>query len=124
MKQFTPEQKAKHLSAIERIESLPRPQKWTAIRELTFELHPELKAIDKDFCEAVKEIREKNNKTSSSASGAMRNTMKLPQYIYEAIKNLDADLMTEMSGKNGGYQEIIGEQLYKAFPMYRVCRVY
>jgi len=125
MKQFTPEQKAKHISAIEKIESLPRPAKWKAIRAFTFELHPELKQIDHDFCEAVKELRENNNKTSSSKSGAMRNTMKIPQYIYDAIRNLDADLLTETSGtKNVGYQDQIGEQLYKAFPMYRVARIY
>lgn len=124
MKTFTPEQKAKYLKTIEKIEGMKRPEKWTAIRDFTLELHPELQEIDKDFCEAVKELREQSNKTASSATGDLRNTMKIPQYIYEAIRNLDADIIEEMSGKNKGYQEIIGKQLYQALPMYRVARVY
>lgn len=102
---------------------MKRPEKWIAIRAFTLSLHPELKKIDDDFCQAVKEIREQSNKTASSESGVMRNTMKIPQYIYSAIRNMDADIMQEMSGKNKGYQQLIGEQLYKAFPMYRVARV-
>jgi len=124
MKTFTPEQKAKHLRTIEKIEGMKRPEKWTAIRDFTLELHPELKAVDADFCQAVKELREQSNKTASSESGDLRNTMKIPQYVYEAIRNLDADIIAEMSGKNNGYQELVGKQLYDAFPMYRVARVY
>lgn len=124
MTQPTPEQRAKHLRTIEKIEGMKRPEKWRSIKEFTLELHPELSTIDKDFCDAVKELREASNKTASSATGELRNTMKIPQYIYEAIKNLDVDLMAEMSGGNLGAQELIGQQLYKAFPEYRVCRVY
>lgn len=123
-KELTPEQRAKHLRTIAKIENMKRPEKWSAIRDFTLELHPELRVIDKEFCEAVKEIREQSNKTASSASGELRNTMKIPQYIYQAIRNLDVDIMEEMSGKNNGYQELIGKQLYNAFPMYRVARVY
>lgn len=124
MKTFTPEQKAKHLRTIEKIEGMKRPEKWSAIRDFTLELHPELKEIDNDFCQAVKELREQSNKTAISTTGELRNTMKIPQYVYDAIRNLDADIMEEMSGKNKGYQELVGKQLYDAFPMYRVARTY
>lgn len=121
---MTPEQKQKHLRAIEKIESTSRPAKWRLIKELTFALHPSFVPIDKDFCEAVKELRQASNKTASSASGDMRNTMKIPQYIYEALRTLDEDFMKEASGRNGGSQEQLGNLLYKAFPEYRVARQY
>jgi hypothetical protein len=124
MNTLTPEQRQKHLRTIEKIEGMKRPEKWRAIKDFTLELHPSLVPIDKDFCEAVKELREASNKTASSESGDLRNTMKIPQYIYEAINKLDEDLMVEMSGSNRGAQELIGQQLYKAFPEYRVCRIY
>lgn len=121
---MTPEQRAKHVKTIEKIENMKRPEKWREIRKFMFELHPELVTIDHDFCEAVKELREQSNRTASSKSGEMRNTMKIPQYIYEALRTLDEGFMEEMSGKNLGAQEQFGYQLYKAFPFYRVCRNY
>lgn len=120
---MTPEQRDKHLRTIEKIEYMKRPEKWREIKKLVLELHPELKVADDEFAEACKELRLKaESKTASSKSGVMRNTMKIPNYIYQAIIKLDPDLMIEMSGKNNGLQLKIGKQLYKAFPEYRIAR--
>lgn len=122
---MTPEQKDKHLKTIERIENLPRPEKWREIKKFTLELHPGLVLADKNHSQACKEIRQATvSKTASSASGAMRNTMKIPNYIYEALIKLDPEIMVEQSGRNRGAQELIGKQLYKAFPEYRIARSY
>ena len=59
-----------------------------------------------------------------SKDGTMRNTMKIPQFLYNALIKLDPELMIEMSGRNGKEQELIGKQLYKAFPEYRTVRIY
>lgn len=120
---MTPEQRDKHLRTIEKIEYMKRPEKWREIKKLVLELHPELKAVDDEFAEACKELRLKTeSKTASSKTGVMRNTMKIPNYIYQAMVKLDPDLMVEMSGKNNGLQIKIGKQLYKAFPEYRIAR--
>ncbi len=123
MAQMTPEQRAKHIKTIEKIENLKRPEKWREIKRLLLKLHPELVQIDHDFSMACKEIRQKNTSmTGISKGGTMRNSMKIPSYIYQAMYKLDPDLKAEMSGSNPGAQEQIGRQLYKAFPEYRVIR--
>lgn len=122
---MTPEQREKHLKTIDKIQSLPRPEKWQEIRKLLFALHPELIPIDTEFKEACKEMRQKNeSKTASSKSGSIRNTMKIPQFVYEAMIKLDPDLLADMSGRNKNADEIIGKHLYKAFPEYRIARIY
>lgn len=121
---MTPEQRDKHIRTIEKIENLARPEKWREIKKLLLELHPELIPIDHDFAEACKEIRQKSeSKTGKSSTGDIRNTMKLPHYLYQTLCKLDPDLMVEMSGRNHGHQYLIGKQLYNAFPEYRVSRV-
>jgi len=120
---MTPEQRDKHIKTIEEIEHAPRPQKWRKIKELVLELHPELVRPDDDFAQACKELRQRlSSSTASCKTGDLRNTMKIPNYIYQAIIKLDPDFMIEMSGRNHGHQLLIGKQLYKAFPEYRVAR--
>lgn len=120
---MSPEQREKHLKAIERIELATRPEKWRLIKKLVLELHPGFKIADKEFSEACKELRQKTeSQTASSKSGDLRNTMKIPSYIYNAMVKLDPDLMAEMSGRNRGDQKQIGKQLYQAFPEYRIAR--
>lgn len=120
---MTPEQRDKHIKTIEKIEYMKRPDKWREIKKFMFELHPELRLADKDFSDACKEQRQKNeSKTGASKSLNMRHTMKLPQWLYQAICKLDPEVMTEMSGRNHGTQLLIGKQLYKAFPEYRIAR--
>ena len=120
---MTPEQRAKHIKTIEKIENLPRPAKWREIKKLLLSLHPELKPVDDDFAQACKEIRQRTeSKTASSKDGNIRNTMKLPNYLYQALCKLDPGIMEEMSGRNHGEQRLIGKQLYKAFPEYRIAR--
>lgn len=122
---MTPEQRDKHLKTIAKIENLPRPEKWQAIKKFILELHPELVEVEKAHCDACKEIRQKSEpKTAKSKGGDARMTMKLFGPVYTAITKMDPELMIEMSGKNNGDQEIIGKQLYKAFPEYRIAREY
>lgn len=120
---MTPEQRAKHIKTIEKIENLPRPAKWRETKKLLLALHPELKPVDDEFAQACKEIRQKTeSKTASSKEMNIRNTMKIPNYLYQAIVKLDPEIMIEMSGRNHGEQRLIGKQLYKAFPEYRIAR--
>jgi len=122
---MTPEQRGKHLKTIEKIELTPRPDKWREIKKLLLRLHPELKAYDDDFAQACKELRQRTeSKTASSKSANLRNTMKLPNYLYQALIKLDPDIMVEMSGRNHGHQKLISEQLWKAFPEYRIARTF
>jgi hypothetical protein len=120
---MTPEQRDKHVKSIEKIENTPRPQKWREIKKLMLELHPELKKYDEDFSQACKELRQRTvSSTASSKDMNLRNTMKLPHYLYQAIIKLDPEVMIEMSGRNHGHQYLIGKQLYNAFPEYRIAR--
>lgn len=123
--ELTPEQRQKHLKAIEKIENAKRPEKWKLIKKLTLELKPWLIPLEAEHSEACKELRIKNeNKYASSKTGTMRNTMKLFGPVYTAMMKLDPELKAEMSGKNKGLEELIGKQLYKAFPEYRIARLY
>lgn len=120
---MTPEQRDKHVRTIEKIEYMKRPEKWREIKKLVLELHPELIPADNDFSEACKELRQKTvSKTASSKGGSIRNTMKIPNWILDAIRKLDPTINEEMSGKNHGHQLLISKQLYKAFPEYRIAR--
>lgn len=120
---MTAEQREKHIRTIEKIELTPRPQKWREIKKLVLDLHPELRGPDQEFSQACKELRQATvSKTASSKTGNMRNSMKLPNYIYRAMTQLDPELVIEMSGRNHGHQKIIGDQLWKAFPEYRIAR--
>jgi len=122
---LTPEQKDKYLRSIAKIEQMKRPEKWQAIKKLTLEMKPWLKQEEKEFSEACKELRLKNeNKYASSKSGAMRNSMKLYGPVYFNLIKLDPDLMAEQSGRNKGDQEKIGKQLWQAFPEWRIARKY
>lgn len=120
---MTPEQRAKHVRTIERIENTPRPQKWREIKNLLLELHPELVKPDNDFAEACKEMRQTSeSNTGSSKLMNFRNTMKLPNYLYQALTQMDPEIVVEMSGRNHGLQKLISKQLYTAFPEYRIAR--
>lgn len=122
---LTPEQRQKHLKAIEKIENTPRPEKWRLIRKLTLELKPWLAPLEADHAEACKELRVKNqDKYASSKAGTMRNTMKLFGPVLTSMMKLDPELKVEMSGKNKGLEEKIGKDLYDAFPEYRIARLY
>lgn len=123
MKQFTPEQKEKHLKAIEKIESLPRPQKWREVKKFVLSIHPELRAIDKEYMQACKEMRQGlNSDTASSELGTLSLTMKIPTYVYQALIKFDPEIVEEASGRNKGYQYQIMQEMAKAFPEYRVAR--
>jgi hypothetical protein len=120
---MTPEQRAKHVRTIEKIENMERPEKWREIKKFMLELHPELVLADNDFSEACAELRLKStSKTGSSKSGSIRNTMRIPNWLYQAIRKLDPTIAEEMSGGNHGLQILISKQLYKAFPEYRIAR--
>lgn len=115
----------KYLKRIEKIENMKRPEKWREIKKLTLELKPWLKPLEHDHSEACKELRLKNeNQHAASKSGNMRNTMKLFNPVYQNIVRLDPEITQELSGRNKGDQELIGKQLYEAFPEWRIARIY
>lgn len=103
---------------------MKRPAKWRAIKKLYLSLWPELAQADKDHCDALREYRESSNALASTESLSMRNTMKIPTYVYNALKVMDPELQAEWSGKNRGLQEKINKQLWLAFPEYRASRKY
>ncbi|UOF78008.1 hypothetical protein [Caudoviricetes sp.] len=120
---MTPEQRQKYLNRIEQIEHMQRPDKWKAIRKLVLELNPELKKADDEFSQACKEWRQASaSQTGASQQLNIRNTMKLPDWLYPQLIKFDPELKVEMSGRNHGHQLLIGKQLYKAFPEYRIAR--
>lgn len=122
---MTPEQKEKYLQKIDAILLASRPKKWRLVKDLILERHPSYVQMDKDFSDACKELRLKSeSKTGASKSLAMRNTMKIPSYLYQALVEFDPELKIEMSGRNHGDQWRIGKQLYKAFPEYRIARTF
>lgn len=120
---MTPEQKQKHVSAIELIEHSPRPQKWYEARKLLFALHPELIPLEADHRQACKELRQALESNTAASKGlTIRNTMKLPNYVYRTLRTLDPELGEEMSGRHPELQDKIQEELYSAFPEYRIAR--
>lgn len=120
---MTPEQRQKHLQTIEKIELMPRPRKWRETRKLLLELRPDLSTKEAEFRQACKEIRQaQTSKTAASKSLNLRNTMKIPDYVLDALRRFDPDLNEEMSGRNHGDQWRISKQLYDAFPEYRIAR--
>ena len=122
---MTPEQKQKHLTSIEKIEFLPRPEKWYEARKLLFALHPELIPLDADHRQACKELRQAlDSKTASSKDGTFRNTLKIPNYVYQVIGKLDPEAKEEMSGRKPELQVKLSKELYAAFPEYRIARTY
>lgn len=122
---ITPEQRAKYLKAIERIETTSRPEKWRLIKKLTLELKPWYKPLEYDHSQACKELRLKTEDAfSASKSGTMRNSMKIFGPVLTGLIKLDPELSDEWSGKNQGDQEKVGKQLWDAFPEYRTSRKY
>jgi hypothetical protein len=122
---LTPEQHDRYLKAIEKIELAKRPEKWRLIKKFILEIKPWWVPLEREHAKACKELRQKTeNKYASSKSGTMRNTMKLFGPVYNAMIKLDPELQIEMSGRNKGLQQLIGKQLWDAFPEYRICREY
>lgn len=121
--ELTPEEKDLFLKWIEKIEKMKRPQKWREIKKFTLALKPWLKQVEHDHSEACKELRQKNeNKYAASKSGDLRNSMKLFGPVYQNLIKLDPEFVVESSGRNKGSQELIGKQLWDAFPEWRICR--
>lgn len=121
--ELTPEQKEKDLRTIERIEFMARPEKWREIRKFMLAKHPEWVLEDKLFMQSCKELRQRSeSKTGASKSLDIRNTVKIPSYVYRGLLLLDPEVREEMSGRNHGLQIKLSEELYKAFPMYRIAR--
>jgi len=99
---MTPEQREKHLKAIDRIETASRPEKWYLTRKLLFELKPWLVENEAQHIQACKELRAASEKFAASKSGTMRNSMKLYGPVYTTLTKLDPELKQEMgSYKNG-----------------------
>lgn len=121
---MTPEQRAKHLRAIDRIEAAPRPEKWYLTRKLLFELKPWLVENEAEHIQACKEIRAASGKYAASQTGIMRNSMKLYGPVYTTLTKLDPELKQEMGSYKNASAAKAGKQLWDAFPEYRIARNY
>ncbi len=124
MDNTTPEQRDKHLKAIEKIENASRPEKWRLTRQLILELKPWLVDDEAQHIQACKEIRQTADKYAASKTGVMRNSMKLYGPVYTTLVKLDPELKLEMGQKNNAGAALIGKQLWDAFPEYRIARHY
>lgn len=124
MNDTTPEQRAKHVKAIEKIENASRPEKWRLSRSLILELKPWLVEDEAQHIQACKELRHLSDKFAASKTGVMRNSMKLYGPVYSAMIKLDPELKLEMGQKNNASAAQIGKQLWDAFPEYRIARNY
>ena len=119
------EERTQRLNEIERIEKLPRTQKWRAMKELMLKMKPELEATDKGVCEAMREKREIDNlkSTGASKSGDMRHSLSLPEYLYLSIKAIEPDFMNfDIMTKAEARAET--KKVWETFPEYRGCRLF
>jgi hypothetical protein len=123
--ELTPEQKAKYVKAIEKIEMAPRPEKWRLTKQFILELKPWLVETEKEHCQACKELRQAtDDKYAASKSGVMRNSMKIFGPVYNAMIKIDPELKIELNASNKNTTPLIGKQLWEAFPEYRIARNY
>lgn len=78
---------------VERIRGLPQTKRWRATKELLFKVKPELRALDRDFVQAIREERELNmlSATGSSKSGSTRRLYSMPQYLYATLHLIDPE---------------------------------
>lgn len=78
---------------VERIEALPQTQRWRAIKNLLLETKPELREVDRQYCEAIAEERAFGmlSETGASKSGDIRRLYSMPQYMYAMLHLIDPE---------------------------------
>jgi hypothetical protein len=83
---------------VERIERMPQTTRWRAIKELLFRVKPELRIVDKNYVDAIREERDFNmlSATGASKSLSTRRLYSMPQYMYATLSVIDPEF-TRMS---------------------------
>jgi hypothetical protein len=111
------------LDQIERIEGIVDDgQRWRAIQQFMFKLHPELVTEDRLHCAAVVEKRlEQRSQTGSSKSGAMRALYSMPDYLYRAFQVFDPSFQKTQSSKDRQAIKRLNHKLWRVFSEYRLA---
>lgn len=107
---------------VERIEKMPQTQRWRAIKELLFKVKPEIRKIDADFVDAIREERDFDMLSATGASKSMstRRLYSMPQYMYAMLTVIDPDF-TRMS-EDPDTTKAFHRKVAKAFPEYCLAR--
>jgi len=109
---------------ISRIERLPEAERWRAIRELLFNVNPEMRAVDRGHCEALKEERLQNLKrTGATKTGAQRRLVSLPAYVHTALRLCDPEFLKADISKDGVTTKRLYRKVWQVFPEYRASDV-
>lgn len=107
---------------VERVRGLPQSQRWRAIKALLFSVKPELKEVDRQFCEAIKEEREFEmlTVTGSSKSGSTRRLYSMPQYMYAMLHLIDPEFTKLQASPDT--EKKLNLKVAEVFPEYRLCQ--
>lgn len=107
---------------VERIEGMPQTTRWRAIKELLFRVKPELRIVDKDYVEAIREERDFNmlSATGASKSLSTRRLYSMPQYMYATLSVIDPEF-TRMS-EDPEASAALHRKVAKVFPEYCLAR--
>lgn len=107
---------------VERIEALPQTQRWRAIKNLLMETKPELREVDRQFVEALKEERQMDmlTETGSSKSGSTRRLYSMPQYMYAMLHLIDPEFTKLQDDPETSKKTNL--KVAEVFPEYRLCQ--
>lgn len=103
---------------VEYIETLPQTQRWRAIKNLLFEVKPELKELDKNFCEALADERALGmlSETGASKTGSTRRLYSMPQYMYAMLHLVDPEFTKLQESPDTAKQTNL--KIARTFPEY------
>jgi hypothetical protein len=103
---------------VEVIEALPQSQRWRAIKNLLFEVKPEFRELDRQFCEAIAEERNLGmlSLTGASKSGSTRRLYSMPQYMYSMLHLVDPEFTKLQEDPDTSKQ--INLKIARTFPEY------
>lgn len=111
------------IKMIDRLEKMPRPQKWKVTRDFVLSQNKNLSYQDYMFIDQLQEERSRLLKdTGASASGDVRYLMSMPDFIYAALIAIDPELQDELNDKDKKVSDRAWNKLTAAFPMYQVAR--
>jgi hypothetical protein len=115
------DQRQMYVKEIGRIEGLPQTQRWRAIKNFLLKVKPELRHIDNQFINAIKEERESTLlETGATKSGSTRKLYSMPQYLYAALHLLDPEFTKLQDDPESS--KAINLKIAKTFPEYAIAR--
>jgi hypothetical protein len=115
------DQRQMYVKEIGRIEGLPQTQRWRAIKNFLLKVKPELRHIDNQFINAIKEERESTLlETGATKSGSTRKLYSMPQYLYASLHLLDPEFTKLQDDPESS--KAINLKIAKTFPEYAIAR--